>query len=668
MRARWMIFIVILLAIAPMLTVSAQTQELPPADWYAVVWARGDDTLHWVSPNGEPASIIRPQLPDEALNANPQMRFSRDGRYLLLVAELNNGLNGIGIYDIQAGQFTQTHQAQPDEIIYLGLEHTSNISATQMVVGFASADFEDIAWRIIIFDLASGAAVNVLSNDTASWEMDVPPSIPVVTYFEVDESIGQEVIHFKMIPKIEAPTEIVPSFKWYPALEAPADMGLSAYNHLDADINYSTGEIVRPYTDPSFPSLPAPESGLNNNAIGRAVPTLEDIPPTGIWVDTQRYLYSPVWANSTEWVAFFTEAGEEGTIAGWQVVPRDGIITDKTLIPLPASAREVFGTPQGLLVIDIENNVSHITSLDLVEGTLLYQSPQAQLAQVVYVSAEVGAFLLTGVGASATTVDAMAEDSTVASDAPTVIPASPDELTVFCEGTLPSILQIGSSAQVSNTDGIPLRVREAPGGAVLTEITEGTQFDVLGGPECFDGYTWWQIELASGTAGWSAEGDNEDYWVAVVTAPTAVSTETVASTATLIPTEAVTDSTQEEATPVLTVAQDTTTETTDADTTEEVVDTPAGDGNCGASPESRINVGMNVMVQAAGGSLAFRANPLDSAPVAQLPDQTILPVVGGPACRTGYRQWQVRATIDGVLRDGWVSEGTLTRYFLEPTE
>ena len=225
MRARWMIFIVILLAIAPIFSVSAQTQQLPPADWYAVVWARGDDTLHWISPNGEPASITRPQLPDEALNANPQMRFSRDGRYLLLVAELNNGLNGIGIYDIQAGQFTQTHQAQPDEIIYLGREHTSNVSATQMVVGFASADFEDTAWRIIIFDLASGAAVSVLSNDTASWEMDVPPSIPVVTYFEVDESIGQEVVHFKMIPKIEAPTEIVPSFKWYPALDAPADMG-----------------------------------------------------------------------------------------------------------------------------------------------------------------------------------------------------------------------------------------------------------------------------------------------------------------------------------------------------------------------------------------------------------------------------------------------------------
>lgn len=669
MRALWNTFLLIMLLGLPVVSVTAQSQELPPADWYAVVWARGDDTLHWISPNGEPASITRPQLPEEALNANPQMRFSRDGRYLLLVAELSTGLNGIGIYDVQAGEFTQTHQAQPDEIIYLGREHTSNLAATQVAVGFASADFADTAWRIIIFDLVTGAAVDVLDNDTASWEMDIPPSIPVVTYYDVDESIGQEVIHFEMIPKTQSPTETVPAFKWYPALEAPADMGLSPYVYLDADINYLTGEIVRPYVDPNFPSLPAPDSGLNYNAIGRAVPTLEEIPPTGIWVDTDRYLYTPIWANGTDWVAFFTEAGEaesteEPLIAGWQVVPRDGVITEKSLTPLSASAREVFGTPQGVLVIDIDNQVSHITSLDLIEGTLLYQSPDAQLSQIVYVSGEPDSFLLTGVGEPATvttTTDVMTEDVTTA----TPIVATESEPTAQCEGALPSRLQVGSTAQVSNTDGIPLRVRQEPGGVVLTEIVEGTQFDVLAGPQCLDGYAWWQIELASGTVGWSAEGDNEDYWVEVLSLPTAIPTATVASTATAIPTE---EDAMAETTSVPTVSAETTQEPSSTGDTTTEGEVTVGDGNCDASPESRITVGMNVTVQAAGGSLALRANPLDSTPVAQLPDQTVLPVVGGPACRTGYRQWQVRATIDGVLRDGWVSEGTVTRYFLEPTE
>ncbi len=667
MRITSRLFLLLIFTLIPILTINAQSQELPNADWYAVVWARGADTLHWISPNGEPASIVRPRLPDEAINANPQMRFSRDGRYLMLVAELSNGLNGIGIYDIQAGQFTQTHQAQPDEIIYLGREHTSNVSATQMAVGFASAGFDDTAWRIIIFDLDSGATVDVLDNETASWEMDIAPSIPVVTYYEVDESIGQEVIHFKMIPKTEAPTEIVPSFKWYPALDAPNDMGLSAYNRLSADINYQTGEVVRPYTDPNFPSLPAPESGLNNNAIGRSVPTLEEIPPTSIWVDTQRYLYNPIWANNSQWVAFFTESSEDGVIAGWQVTPRDGLLTEKTITPLSAGAREVFGTPQGLLVIDIENQVSHVTSLDLVSGTLLYQSPDAQLAQIVYVARDLEVFSLNAVGQSAiaTSTVPTADTETVAqADETTELTGTGEEPTVICEGTLPSILSIGAVASVSNTDGIPLRVREVPGGTVVTEIVEGTQFNVLDGPECFNGYTWWQIELGTGAIGWSAEGDNEDYWVAVLNPPAPLPTATTEISPASIPTEAAADDAtdeNQESDPIPTVAEETT------ETTEATVDGQVGDGNCDASPETRITVGMNVIVQAAGGSLAFRANPLDNAPVAQLPDQTTLPVVGGPACRTGYRQWQVRATIDGVLRDGWVSEGTVTRYFLEPS-
>lgn len=660
MRSNWKILFVVCFWIA--IPALAQSQTLPAADWYSVVWVRGDDTLHWISPNGEPAAITRPTLPDESPAANPQMRFSRDGRFMILVAELNNGQNGIGIYDIQAGQFTQTHQAQPGETIYLGRTHTSNLSATSVAVGFAASDFENPAWRIIIFDLASGAAIAVLDNDTASWEMNLPPSIPAVTYYDVDEGIGQEVIHFQMIPKLEASDESAPAFKWYPALDAPADMGLSPYTQLDADINYLTGEIVTPYSDPNFESLPAPESGLNYNAIGRIVPTVEDVAPTNIWVDEQRYLYNPLWAQDTAWVAFFTESAEAGVIAGWQVVPRDGLLNEKEITPLPANVREVFGTPAGILAIDIENRVSHITDLSLIEGTLLFQAADAQLTQIVFVSREAGVFSLTGVGEpDAVPTIAIAEDAMVEQPQQDAVSV---EGQVFCEGTLPSILAIGSTGQVANTDGIPLRVRETPGGAVVTEVVEGTQFTVVDGPECLNGYTWWQIQIntANAPVGWSAEGDSEDYWVEVLSvveptpSPTAIPT--------LVPTEETV-----EVTTIATVAvTEATTDSTDTTDTTETGDDSVlvGDGNCDASPETRITVGMTVIVQAAGGSLAFRANPLDTAPVAQLADQLELPVVGGPACRTGYRQWQVRATIDGVLRDGWVSEGTVTRYFLEP--
>lgn len=661
MRLKW-IFLLFLFATIGLPTL-AQSQDLPAASWYGVVWVRGDDTLHWISPNGEPASIPRPTLPDESQTPNPQMRFSRDGRFMLLVAEIADGTTGIGIYDIQAGQFTKTHQAQPDENIYLGRTNTSNLSATSMAVGLASRDFDDDQWRIIVFDLASGDPSAVLNYDTASWEMDIPPSIPVITYFDVDEGIGQEVVHFQMVPKAETPTSTVPAFKWYPSIDPPNDMGLSAYDDLDADINYINGEIVTAYANSDFSSLPEPESGLNFNTIGRGIPAIEDVEPTRIWVDDNRYLYTPIWANGTDWVVFFSETTIEGVIAGWQIIDSDGALEEKIITPMPASTREVMGTPNGLLVINVENRISHITSLTDIEGTLLFESPEGQLAQIVFVSREPDVFTLASVGTPTNTV-ALAE-SPDSDGEQTPITVEPEAL---CEGTLPSILSIGATARVANTDGIPLRVRETPGGAVVTEINEGTEYVVVDGPECLNSFAWWQIQFnnASGNPmiGWAAEGDSEDYWVEVLSSPAS------APTATPEPTKAPVEQPTVATTPTVESSTDVMTEdgATPADTTGagDATAIPVGDGDCSAAPESRIQVGMNVLVQAAGGTLAFRANPLDPAPVAQLADQATLPVIGGPACRGGYRQWQVRITLDGSLRDGWVSEGTITRYFLEP--
>jgi|GEM_PF-3106562 len=83
----------------------------------------------------------------------------------------------------------------------------------------------------------------------------------------------------------------------------------------------------------------------------------------------------------------------------------------------------------------------------------------------------------------------------------------------YCAGAPPSRLSIGMNARVTFTDGTPLRVRANPGEAIITSIAEGTEFTIIGGPLCLDGYTWWQIELADGTIGWSAEGDSEDYYI-----------------------------------------------------------------------------------------------------------------------------------------------------------
>jgi uncharacterized protein YgiM (DUF1202 family) len=71
-----------------------------------------------------------------------------------------------------------------------------------------------------------------------------------------------------------------------------------------------------------------------------------------------------------------------------------------------------------------------------------------------------------------------------------------------------SRLTPGQSAKVM----APLYLRSSPGiqNNWLGTIQEGTIVEILGNPACIpfaDGaYVWWQVKLADGTIGWSAEG------------------------------------------------------------------------------------------------------------------------------------------------------------------
>jgi len=85
--------------------------------------------------------------------------------------------------------------------------------------------------------------------------------------------------------------------------------------------------------------------------------------------------------------------------------------------------------------------------------------------------------------------------------------------TSSCPLTTPLQLVIGQQARVLSGKGTN-RVRDMPStsGAVLYQIEGSTIFDVIGPPECRDGYRWWQISF-QGQAGWTAEGDDTEYFL-----------------------------------------------------------------------------------------------------------------------------------------------------------
>ena len=92
-----------------------------------------------------------------------------------------------------------------------------------------------------------------------------------------------------------------------------------------------------------------------------------------------------------------------------------------------------------------------------------------------------------------------------------------------CPNAPPIRVAVGQKAQVTFTDGLPLRVRSSPEvaeGNVTTQIPEGTLCTITDGPVCADipgsgaDFVFWKIELEDQSArGWVAEGDLENYFI-----------------------------------------------------------------------------------------------------------------------------------------------------------
>jgi len=89
--------------------------------------------------------------------------------------------------------------------------------------------------------------------------------------------------------------------------------------------------------------------------------------------------------------------------------------------------------------------------------------------------------------------------------------------TVFtCPGAPAPQLKSGSRAIASDQSSTPSRVRSAPGtnAQIIGLIQPRQVVDVLDGPQCANGYVWWQVRLMdSGLTGWTAEGYGSNYWL-----------------------------------------------------------------------------------------------------------------------------------------------------------
>ncbi|HLV35869.1 MAG TPA: SH3 domain-containing protein, partial [Spirillospora sp.] len=293
------------------------------------------------------------------------------------------------------------------------------------------------------------------------------------------------------------------------------------------------------------------------------------------------------------------------------------------------------GTPDGYLALTDTGSLLFMNQFEVEAfaanfGSLVFQVPADQSASVVYAS-DTGAFALSSIGDGGGVV--------VAGPADIVAPAVES-----CPGAPPLRLQVGSSARVSFTNGIPLRVRATPGGQIITQIAEGTAFTVIGGPQCQGNYAWWQIRTSGGTEGWSAEGDVNSYFIEPVQPRSQA--DVIVSLPTATPTPQLMIAVLPTATPGLVIA--------------------APEDICNLAPTTRLQPQMQARTNTPGGTLAMRFSPTDEFPSNQIPHNSVVSVQGQSRCREGYRIWPVAVTLDGQIVTGWVSEGTQQQYFLDP--
>jgi len=89
----------------------------------------------------------------------------------------------------------------------------------------------------------------------------------------------------------------------------------------------------------------------------------------------------------------------------------------------------------------------------------------------------------------------------------TATPASGPEQSTSCNTSVPSRLSVGDTAQV--VQRLNMRSEATITAPILQTNSVNTRVEIIGGPVCTPvgerAYLWWQIRLANGVEGWSAE-------------------------------------------------------------------------------------------------------------------------------------------------------------------
>jgi len=651
-------------------TVLAAT-PLPASSWYTVTYIPDTDTLHWVSPQGEQGSMSRPHLANEADNpATLRMKISPNGQHMVVIASLNNGNLGIGFYDFVAGQFIQSHEAQPNEALP---------SYSQLPFSFTGGHFAMVLrntvsgdWRVIVFETATGNAVDVLTRTSTLLPDNFPTHTdyhPIIASFDIDEGIGQNYITLQTINN-DPNQASFPSFKWYHN-PVPAIADNSIVSAAFPFSPFAGYDVLRTNRATVLTGFDDPQNPPSGNAIGSNISTRYAVNqlPQAIVNGGGYVLNSPQWLNNGAWIGYRVQNNVHQPHYAITSAQSD------TSLPLGPNIGSIHSTPDGFVAVNsLDWQLYHTTDLNMDAfayqfGNTVFQS-NGQPFYVVYTTPEGAPFSLNSLPTEANLNVEVAGNGGV---------QAPEQT---C-GTAPAPrLSLNENARVTYTNGAPLNIRTAPAGDYIMHLAEGTVVTVISGPSCADNYFWWQIQLESEGAtvgGWAAEGDVDSYYLEpfiielndplqvqpteeldldlqIVTVQPTTQLDLDLQVATLQPT----------AQPPLDVQV-----VTEEPTLEVITPMPIApievELDCVKSPASQLSVGMTATsINPGGGTLAMRTNLSDPYPTHQLPAQKHMSILDGPQCLNGIRMWYVASNLNNEGIVGWIAEGVNNTYYIIP--
>lgn len=472
-----------------------RSDDLPPAaDWYAWIYGGSTDQLYLVSPAGLQATVPRPTLAGE-IDGRRQLSISRDGRYLAQAFPLVGNRDALLIYDFLTGATTPI-LADIGQEIYLGYFGSASFDAASQWVAatFVEFDLDSSEWSVALIDLETGAPIaqisraEVIGNLVGGSAMLIDALNNVMgTFFPVPVYVdGAGSVHVQMILGFAGGAEAYPAFAWNPQTNKVTD---SPYVWSSGQIHLLSGDMIYATTDPAIASIEPAGPYSPNNVIIRETPLGA---ASILYINSDFAHLNPRWSLATSLIAFNRyDAMGNGRWAIYQPG------SPAPALALPMDLTDVHGFSGGLLTVSGDLEVVLYSAL--AAGTTIWQGPMnAGFPQVIWAQPDGWTFSLNEIALGSIDVEPPVGDGIV-----------------HCPGTPPSIITPDIRARVTIIDGQSLNTRSQPGTAfpIVRVLPEGEAFDVIGGPVCAGGFTWWQIRLNDGTMAWAAEGNNDRYFM-----------------------------------------------------------------------------------------------------------------------------------------------------------